>query len=151
MWSHILNGDIKLYLFSLIARWILIPPNHIPPFTPLLAGSTLSMSSELILVRGYPNENSRMAWLTYPQGDWREWISRRPCRRPARPKRLSCQRVRDHRNRYFVGSDELGRTVRDARLVANREIYQKVYGTAVDIIAVDDLIRGDFTAALRGE
>ena len=45
----------------------------------------------------------------------------------------------------------MGRTVRDARLVANREIYQKVYGTAVDIVAVDDLIRGDFTAALRGE
>ena len=52
---------------------------------------------------------------------------------------------------YFVVADEFGRTVRDARLEANREIYQRIYGTAVDIVAVNDLIRGDFTTALQGE
>jgi len=50
-----------------------------------------------------------------------------------------------------VGADELGRTVRGARLAANQEIYHKIYGTTVDIVAVDDLIGGDFTAALQGE
>jgi len=54
-------------------------------------------------------------------------------------------------NRSFAGANELGRTVRGARLAANQDIYQKIYGTAVDIVAVDDLIRGDFTAALQGE
>ena len=33
----------------------------------------------------------------------------------------------------------------------NQEMYQRIYGSAVDIVAVDDLIRGDFTAALQGE
>jgi len=41
-------------------------------------------------------------------------------------------------------------TVRGPRFVANQEIYQKIYGAAVDIVVVDDLIEGDFTAALQG-
>jgi len=48
-------------------------------------------------------------------------------------------------------ADELRRTVRGAKLAANQEIFQKIYGSAVEIVAVDDLIKGDFTAALRGE
>jgi len=51
----------------------------------------------------------------------------------------------------FVVADSLGRTVRGAKLAVNREVYQNIYGSAVDIVAVDDLIKGDFTTALQGE
>jgi hypothetical protein len=56
-----------------------------------------------------------------------------------------------HKIYTFVGADRLRRTVRGARLAANQEVYQKTYGSTVDIVAVDDLIKGDFTAALQGE
>jgi hypothetical protein len=51
----------------------------------------------------------------------------------------------------FVGADDLRRTVRGAKLAANQEIFQQTYGSAVEIVAIDDLIKGDFTAALQGE
>ena len=51
----------------------------------------------------------------------------------------------------FVGADDLRRTVRGAKLVANQEIFQQTYGSVVEIVAIDDLIKGDFTAALQGE
>ncbi|KAF9644895.1 NAD(P)-binding protein [Thelephora ganbajun] len=41
-------------------------------------------------------------------------------------------------------------TVRGARLAANQEIYQKIYGSVVEIVAIDDIIKGDFTATLQG-
>ena len=51
----------------------------------------------------------------------------------------------------FVGADNLKRTVRGAKLAANQEIFQKTYGSVVEIVAIDDLIKGDLTAALQGE
>jgi hypothetical protein len=85
------------------------------------------------------------------QGYWCEWIPRCPCHRPARPKGLSCQRVRNHAEYPFVGANKSRRTVRGARLAANQEIFQKTYGSAVEIVAIDDLLEGDFTAALQSE
>ena len=86
------------------------------------------------------------------QGYWREWIPWCPCRRPTRPERLSCQRVRGRaKHSYsFVDTEESRRTVRGAKFAANQEVYQKIYGPAVEIVAVDDLINGNFTAVLKG-
>lgn len=55
------------------------------------------------------------------------------------------------RNALFLGTDSSRRTVRTPRLAANQEIFQKIYGSAVEIVAIDDLLKGDFTAALQGE
>lgn len=43
------------------------------------------------------------------------------------------------------------RTVRSPRLAANQEIFQKIYGSTVEIVVIDDLPNGDFTTALQGE
>lgn len=43
------------------------------------------------------------------------------------------------------------RTVRGPKLAANQEIYQNIYGSAVEIAAVDDIINGDFIDVLQGK
>ncbi|TCD70325.1 hypothetical protein EIP91_003954 [Steccherinum ochraceum] len=40
-------------------------------------------------------------------------------------------------------------TVRSAKLAANQEAY-KIYGDAVEVVALDDLIKGSYTDALKG-
>ena len=86
-----------------------------------------------------------------PQGHWCKRVPWSPRCRPARTKGLSCQRVCNRVKYSLVETDESRRTVRGAKLAANKEIYQKIYGSVVEIVAIDDLLRGDFTAALQGE
>jgi hypothetical protein len=66
-------------------------------------------------------------------------------------KATASEGTRSCRVSSFVGADDLRRTVRGAKLAANQDIFQKTYGTTVEIVAIDDLIKGDFTAALQGE
>jgi len=108
------------------------------------------MASELILVRRRPNQGFVEDMAHLFQGHRREWVPRWSRRQTARPKRLSCQRVRGCAKCSFVGADESKRTVRDVELTESREIFQKVYGPIVEILAID-LLKGDYTAALQGE
>jgi len=107
------------------------------------------MSSELILVRGRSCES---LWrITYSKvtgvnGFLGAHVVDQLVQKGYRVRGYAIARIV-----IFVGADQLGRTVRGAKLAANREIYQRIYGSAVDIVAVDDLIKGDFTVALQGE
>ena len=66
-------------------------------------------------------------------------------------KATTSEGTRSCRISSFVEADDLRRTVRGAKLVANQEIFRRAYGSVVEIVAIDDLIKGDFTAALQGE
>ena len=41
------------------------------------------------------------------------------------------------------------RTVREAKLAANKEAYS-IYGDSVEIIAMDDLVKGSYPDAFKG-
>ena len=92
-------------------------PSTPPPTS--FTDSSLAMFSELVLVCGRSSGSLAEGKADPLQGYWCERIPRCPRRRPARRKRLSCQRVRNHIACPFLDADWSRGTVRGVKLAVN--------------------------------